>query len=96
MARFVSLVNWTDQGVREVKSTAERAKAAQEVAQKLGGSVEVYWTVGPYDMVAMSEFPDDESGTAFFMQLGVLGNVRTSTMRAYDSTEIQPIIARMS
>jgi uncharacterized protein with GYD domain len=97
MPTYVSLVKWTDQGVRNVKETVERAAAAADLAQKHGGSVErLYWTVGPYDLLAALEAPDDASATAFALELGSLGNVRTTTLRAYDRDQMSRILQRLS
>jgi uncharacterized protein with GYD domain len=96
MPTYVSLINWTDQGIRNVKDTAQRAGAAEELAQKHGASLErVYWTVGSYDLVGILEAPDDESVTAFLLELGSLGNVRTTTLRAYDRDEMSSILGRL-
>jgi uncharacterized protein with GYD domain len=97
MPTYVALVDWTDQGIKNVKETVKRAGAAGDLAQKHGGSFErLYWTVGPYDIVAMLEAPDDESATAFALELGSSGNVRTTTLRAYDSEEMSGILERLS
>jgi uncharacterized protein with GYD domain len=95
MPTYVSLINWTDQGIRNVKETIQRADSAGQLAQKHGGSLRVYWTVGPYDIVAITEAPDDESATAFLLEVGSLGNVRTTTLRAYDREEMSGIIERL-
>jgi uncharacterized protein with GYD domain len=96
MPTYVALVNWTDQGIKNVRETVERAGAGAGLAQKHGGSLEqIYWTVGPYDIVAILEAPDDESATAFAIELGSAGNVRTTTLRAYDSEEMSGILERL-
>lgn len=96
MPTYVSLVNWTDQGIRNVSETLERSKRAEEIAQKHGARIEqVYYTVGPYDIVVTVEAPDDESATAFFLELGSAGNVRTTTLRAYGREEMSGIIERL-
>jgi len=70
MPTYISLINWTDQGVRNSKQTVERGKAGTELAQRMGGNAPgTYWTVGPCDIVSIAEFPDDESGTAFLLAL---------------------------
>jgi uncharacterized protein with GYD domain len=53
---------------------------------------ETYWTLGPYDVVAVIEAPDDETATAFALASGAQGNIRTTTMRAFDREEFQQII----
>jgi uncharacterized protein with GYD domain len=90
------LINWTEQGIRNAKETVDRAASAEELAQKYGGRFErLYWTVGPYDIVAILEAPDDESATAFLLELGSLGNVRTTTLRAYDRDQMSGILQRL-
>jgi uncharacterized protein with GYD domain len=95
MATYVTLLNWTDQGVRNYKDTAKRSEAFAAAAQKLGAKVlSLYWTVGPYDLVAVVEAPDDETATAALLQLGGVGNVRTTTLRAFGQEEMDRIIAK--
>ncbi len=96
MPTYVSLLNWTEQGIRNVKDTAERANRAAEVAEKHRGRFEqLYWTVGPYDLVAIIEAPDDESVTAALLEIGTAGNVRTTTLRAFNREEMTGIIERL-
>ncbi len=96
MPTYISLVNWTEQGVRNVKDTVERQNRADEVAEKHGVRVvHFYWTVGPYDAVAIGEAPDDESMTAFILAVGSAGNVRTTTLRAYNQEEMSGILGRL-
>ncbi len=95
MATFVSLISWTDQGVRDFRDTVKRAENAAAAAEKMGGRfIQIYWTLGSHDLVVISEFPDDETGTAFLLAVGSLGNVRTQTLRAFDRDEIQRIVAK--
>jgi uncharacterized protein with GYD domain len=71
MATYVSLINWTDMGVAAFKDTLDRAEAGKQLAGKFGGALkEIYWTIGPYHIVAVSEAPDDESATAFALLAG--------------------------
>jgi len=95
MPTYVSLINWTDKGIAGFKDTVERAEAGKQLAGKFGGSLkEIYWTIGSYDIVAVSEAPDDESATAFALALSSQGNVRTTTMRAFDADEMRGIVAK--
>jgi uncharacterized protein with GYD domain len=65
-------------------------------SSRMGGQMkDLYWTVGSYDLVAISEFPDDQTGTAFLLAVGAQGNVRTTTMRAYNADEMSEIIAKV-
>ena len=96
MPSYISLINWTEQGAKAFKDTTKRADAAKAAAQRLGGNLRnLYWTIGEYDIVAIAEFPDDETATAFMLALGSEGNVRTETLRAYDPSEIAGIIAKL-
>ncbi|SDT17981.1 GYD domain-containing protein [Jiangella sp. DSM 45060] len=96
MPTFVSLINWTDQGVRQSKESLDRAKAAGDLAERMGGNLkDVYWTVGPYDIVSIAEFPDDESGTAFALAIAAQGNIRTTTLRAFDADEMRGILGKL-
>lgn len=95
MAIFVSLVNWTDQGIAGFKDTSKRVDAVQEVLAKHGGSIKaMYWTIGPYDVVAVIEAPDDESAIAALLEIGAKGNVRTTTLRGFDRSEMEAIISK--
>jgi uncharacterized protein with GYD domain len=96
MPTYVSLVNWTDQGIRNIRDTLDRADRSAEVAEKHGASLQqIYWTVGPYDIVTVVEAPDDEAATAYLLEIGSAGNVRTTTLRAYDREEMSGILERL-
>ena len=93
MARYVTLINWTAQGAGKFRDSVDRAAAADELFKSFGGSmVDVYWTLGQYDLVAVAEFPDDETATSALLRLAEAGNVRTSTLRAFDRSEMGRII----
>lgn len=94
MATYVTLINWTDQGIRGFKDTLQRARDFTSLVENHDGQVrEVLWTVGSYDIVAVVDMPDDETATAVLLQVGALGNVRTQTMRAFDSEAMERVIA---
>ncbi|MEV6795627.1 GYD domain-containing protein [Streptomyces sp. NPDC051320] len=95
MPTYVTLLNWTDQGTRNYKDTAKRAEAFGSAVQKLGAKLlSIYWTVGPYDLVAIVEAPDEETATAALLRLGGVGNVRSTTLRAFGREEMERIIAK--
>jgi len=95
MPTYVSLVNWTEQGIKNYKDTIGRAEDFSKLVESSGGRVrEMLYTVGEYDIVVVVDFPDDETGTAVLLQVGSLGNVRTHTMRAFGSDEMASIISR--
>ena len=73
-----------------------RREQADALAEKHGAKVEqVYWTVGPYDIVSILQAPDDENATAMLLELGSGGNLRTTTLRAYDRDEMSGILQRL-
>lgn len=97
MITYVTLVNFTDQGIRTAKDTVKRTEGFRDMAKKFGVTVsEVFWTQGQYDLVAITEAPDEISGTALNMSLCALGNVRTQTLRAFSAAEMKQIIAKMA
>ena len=96
MPTYVVLVSFTDQGIRNVEQTIERTDHGGEIAQKHGLKLEqAYWTVGAYDMVTVFEAPDDEAISAHLLEIGSLGNIRTTTLRAYDEQEMSGILQRI-
>jgi uncharacterized protein with GYD domain len=93
MATFISLVNFTDQGIRTVKDTVQRASSATAELQRRGITVRsMYWTVGQYDLVLIAEAPDTKSITATLLLVGSGGNIRTNTLQAFDAQAMQQIL----
>jgi uncharacterized protein with GYD domain len=96
MPTYVVLMNWTDQGIRTARETVQRREQADALAERHGARIEqVYWTVGPYDIVTIVEAPDGESATAMLLELGSAGNLRTTTLRAYNREEMSGIVQRL-
>ena len=95
MPTYVTLMNWTDQGIRNVTDTVQRYDRATDLADKHGVSLEqVYWTVGPHDLVAIAEAPDVESVSAFFLELSSAGNLKTTTLAAFNREEMSSLLQR--
>ena len=93
MATYVSLVRFTDQGIRGIKDAAERIAAVEKLLGQVGARMsEIYLTMGRYDYVVIMEGPDDETVTKAALAVSSLGNVRTETLRAYTRPEIAKII----
>jgi uncharacterized protein with GYD domain len=93
MATYIVLINWTDQGVKTFKDTVDRYEAAREAGTRLGTTwKDVYWTVGPYDIVTLVDSPDDETMTAALLALGAAGNIRTTTMRGFSIDEMRRVV----
>ena len=96
MAKYVILVNWTEQGIRDVKQTQDRAQHVRQLAQQLGGKVdELLWTLGRYDLVAIADMPDDETAALMGLRIGGMGSVRTETLRAFTADEMGAIVGKL-
>ena len=96
MPTYVSLIKWTDQGVRNSKDTVQRAQAFRADLERRGGKlVSIYWTQGHYDIVTTVEAPDDQTAMAALLAVGGLGNVRTETLRAFNETEMESILQKV-
>ena len=97
MAQYVILINWTDQGIRNVKDSPKRLDTARGVEKKLGMEMkDFYMTMGDYDMVGHLDAPNDESVAKFVLGLGTLGNVRTKTLKAFSEDEYRKIIGSLA
>jgi uncharacterized protein with GYD domain len=97
MATFITTIHFTEQGIKAVRDTCKRAEAFKATAQKMGVKVTgLYWTLGAFDGVIVCEAPDEETATTALLHLGSLGNLRTQTARAYDATEMQRILGRLT
>ena len=97
MPAYVTLINWTDQGVKTAKDTVDRFEAARDQMQELGVTfTNIWWTVGLYDIVAVLEAPDEETATAGLLAVAAGGNIRTTTMHAFTPDEMRSIIERIA
>ncbi len=96
MAMYVGLIEFTDQGIRNIKKTIKRGDAAMAEAKKMGMKiVEEFWTMGAYDVVIVVDAPNDETMSAFMLKIGSLGNVKSHTMRAFRREEMEGILAKI-
>jgi uncharacterized protein with GYD domain len=93
MATFITTLHFTEQGIKAVRDTCERAAAFKATAKKLGVKVTgTYWTLGAFDGLIVFEAPDEETLTAALLHLGSLGNIKTQTARAFGDAEMQKIL----
>ena len=96
MSHFVTLIRYTQQGVAKIKESPARLDAAKKAAEKAGGKINAwYLTMGKYDAVIISEFPNDEASAKFMLALGALGNVTTQTMKAFTEVEYRKIVTSL-
>jgi uncharacterized protein with GYD domain len=92
MAINISLVKFTDAGIKAVKESPKRAQAFRDMAGKKGVKVrDIYWCVGRYDMVVITE-GDEEALAASLLTVSSLGNVRSETLRAMDAATFERVL----
>ena len=95
MATFITTIKFTQQGLKGVQETTHRAASLKAAAKKMGVKVTgMYWILGDHDGMLIYEAPDDEAATAMLLHLGSLGNVHTSTVRAFNATEMEGVLKR--
>ena len=97
MPHFVNLIRYTQQGIAKIKESPARLEAAKRTAEKAGGKIHAwYLTMGQYDAVIISEFPNDDAVAKFALSVGALGNVTTETLRAFTEGEYRNIVGGLS
>ena len=95
MAINISLVNFTDQGIKSIKDSPKRAQAFRDMAKKVGVNVkDMYWCIGRYDLIVITE-GDDEAVAAALLNAAALGNIRTETLRAMDADMFQRVLGKV-
>ena len=96
MPTYISLMKFTDQGIKDIKNAPQRLESAKKGIEALGGKlIGIYAVLGEYDYVAIAELPSDEVGMGFVLTLGALGNVRTTTLKAFPEKEFVEIVKKM-
>ena len=94
MPTFISYLNWTDQGIKDVKDSPNRIEAAKAALREMGGEIkDIYVTSGQYDLVVISDVPDGDVMAKFALAIGAQGRVRTTTSRAFTEGEFQKIVS---
>lgn len=93
MATFIVLLDYTDRGIRNLQDSTHRADAFNQFADQAGVRIlSQYWTIGSHDGVLIMEAPTEEKAASVLLHLGMSGNVRTTTLRAFDWAEAQELI----
>ena len=87
MTSFVVLGHWTEQGIKKVKEAPERIKQSRSMIEKAGGKMQLFYTAGKYDFVMIVDIPKDDDLMAILLCLGSMGNIRSTTMRAWTEAE---------
>jgi uncharacterized protein with GYD domain len=96
MPTYVSLLRFTDQGIRNIKESPNRLDSAKKAFQAAGGELKQFCLLlGRYDALIVSEAPNDETAGKVALALGSLGNVRTETFKAFTEAEYRKLIASL-
>ena len=94
MPTYITLLRWTEQGIRDIKESPQRLEAARQAFSAAGGQLkEFYMVMGDYDAVVVAEFPNDEAYTTTLLSIASRGAVRTATLKAFTEDEYRRIIA---
>jgi uncharacterized protein with GYD domain len=97
MTTYIMLLNWTDAGVKTLRDSPARLDKVRKQLVEMGGEMKAFYlTMGEYDMVAVCEAPDDAVAARFAMQLGMGGNVRTRTLKAFPEGAYREIVATLA
>src|SRR5579863_3824915 len=93
MPTYVMLANWTDQGARTISESPKRVDAAKKSLEEMGGQFRsIYMTMGTYDLIMIYDAPDDAVAARFTLVLGKLGNVRTTSLKAFPEEAFRQIV----
>ena len=96
MSTYFILANWTEQGIKAVKTSPKRLRAAKRLAKDCGVKFRSYhMTLGQYDGIATVEAPNDEAMARFALALGSAGNLRTTTLKGFTEQEYREIIGSL-
>lgn len=96
MATYVVLYKFTDQGIKDIKGTVQRANEARAENERRGFKVQgLYWTEGRYDLIAVVDAPDEQAMLAGLFNIAGAGNVRSETLRAFSADEMQAVLQKM-
>ena len=96
MPGYISLYKFTQQGVASIKDSPKRIQDAKAAAEKMGIKVVGVWvTMGEYDLVVVSDAPNDEAVALMAFTLGRLGNVTSQTMRALSEAEFAQVVSKL-
>ena len=93
MARFVATVRFTDQGIKSIRETTQRAAAFKTAAKRMGVKiVDIYWCLGPFDGLLLFDAPDSQVATSAMLYLAAQGNVKTETAEVFSAADVEKIL----
>jgi uncharacterized protein with GYD domain len=96
MPTYVTLLKFTDKGIQTIKEAPKRVEAAKQMAKAGGAQIKaIYYVMGRYDAVVISEAPDDETAVRMALGGAMQGNVKSETLRAFPDDEFMKIVAKL-
>jgi uncharacterized protein with GYD domain len=96
MPKYITLINWTEKGVAEAKTSPDRIDMARALARQMGGDIEqVFMTMGSYDLVVILDMPDDEAAAQLALSSAAGGHIRTTTLKAFDEASYRKILGSL-
>jgi len=96
MPTYILLMKLTEQGAKDIKNAPQRVEKAAKTVEAMGGKMMgFYTTMGEYDYVAIGECPNDEVMMTFLLGLGSLGNVKTTTLKAFTKEEFSQLVKKL-
>lgn len=96
MPTYIALLNFTEQGVKTIKDLPDRLAGGRQQMESKGAKLHSYFlTMGQYDAVAIGEAPDDETMASLLLMQAGVGNIRTTTLRAFTEEEIPGILDKL-
>ena len=96
MAKYIVLLDWTTQGIQNIKDAPERLDAGKATAKAFGGKIETFYlTMGGHDGVLIVDMPSDDAMAKFLLTVSQGGNIRTTTLKAFAEAEYRNIVASL-
>ncbi len=95
MENYIILGKFTNEGLRKLDKFPNKDKAARNLIERLGGKLQIYYTMGEYDFVAFVEMPDEKSMLKLLLRMGKVGDVRTNTLRAHSESEFHDLLEEL-
>lgn len=96
MPSYILLLNYTDEGMRNIKYSPQHVQALRQAVEVAGGRMpHIYLTMGQYDMIAIIEAPSDDTCVSITLGLCSLGNLRSTTLKAFGEDELTAIVEQV-
>jgi uncharacterized protein with GYD domain len=93
VATYIMLLNYTDQGIRNIRESPKRLDQAKQLLKSMGGELkQVFLTMGSHDLVVVCDAPNDEVIAKYALLNGIAGNVRTTTLKAFNESDFRKIV----